>query len=148
MAFYYCLPFDIFRPSYSPELEFELGPIIIVLGIQLTLESLCWKNLIILCRKERKRQNRWNEVVTVVRLSAVGTTRGGLGDNRPQNFDRSVNPISTKGAVLCLQHWYSPSGFSDLPTALTCCWPRRSRWATKDRSPSVKELGGQNNVYA
>ena len=46
---------------------------------------------------------------------AVGT--GGAGDT--QNFGRSVNPIFQSGGILvCPPHYYSPPGFSDLPTSL------------------------------
>ena len=36
----------------------------------------------------------------------------------PPDFDRSVNPISTKGVRLCPPNNSGTPGFSDLPTAL------------------------------
>jgi hypothetical protein len=34
-------------------------------------------------------------------------------------FGRTVNPISTKGSILCPSQYYEPPGFSDLATALS-----------------------------
>ena len=41
-----------------------------------------------------------------------------------QDFGRSVNPISTSGSTLCLQHYYVPPRVFNLPTALHASWER------------------------
>ena len=35
-------------------------------------------------------------------------------------FGKIVNPISTKGDILCPPQYYEPPGFSDLATGLNC----------------------------
>ena len=52
---------------------------------------------------------------------------GAGGASAPPVFDRSVNPISTRGADYALHSTTSPPGFSDLATALDLlglltCW--------------------------
>ena len=67
---------------------------------------------------------RWGPVVlggdNVAPLVEIGLTDllkyGGV--MAPQNFGRSVNPISTKGGRLCPPNNTGTPGFSDLPTAL------------------------------
>ena len=45
----------------------------------------------------------------------------------PPDFDRSVNPISTKGDRLCPPNDTGTHGFSNLPTALPACYKLNGR---------------------
>ena len=58
-------------------------------------------------------------------VRAVGTEglgeRGGVHGPQP-DFDRSSNPISTRGADYALHINTFPPGFQDIPTALDVVW--------------------------
>ena len=56
---------------------------------------------------------------------------GAMGALAPPHFGRSVNPISTKGGILCPLNNTGTPGFSDFPTALTLTWLKpaaAARW--------------------
>ena len=69
---------------------------------------------------------------TIIRPVASGAGRGARA---PQLFDRSVNPISTRGGTLSPSSTMCPPGFSDLATALIL-W----KHGLEERSPWLMEL--------
>ena len=59
--------------------------------------------------------NTFYEIKCILRGVVPGGAGGAMS---PPDFDRSVNPISTKGGRLCPPNNTGTPGFWDLPTAL------------------------------
>ena len=60
-----------------------------------------------------------NFIINISKVYIAGpSSGGGWGASAPPNFDRSVNPISTRGADYAHHSTTSPPGFSDLATGL------------------------------